>query len=77
MLRVPVYGKIDRPTVTLHGENDADNFPETSADKERFFANGYERRVLPKVGNFVPREAPDAIVITIRQLLSTKVDRGA
>jgi len=36
--------------------------PTISADvggQERFFANGYERRVLPVVGHFIPREAPD------------------
>jgi pimeloyl-ACP methyl ester carboxylesterase len=58
------------PTVMLQGAEDADNFPETSEGKERFFASTYERRVLPGVGHFIPREAPDAVLAAIRQLLS-------
>jgi len=56
------------PTVMLHGENDADNFPETSEGKERFFVAGYERRLLPGVGHFIPREAPSEVLAAIRQL---------
>jgi pimeloyl-ACP methyl ester carboxylesterase len=54
----------------LQGADDADNFPETSEGKERFFAGSYERRVLPSVGHFIPREAPDEVLSAIRQLSS-------
>ncbi|RWL81364.1 MAG: alpha/beta hydrolase [Mesorhizobium sp.] len=62
------------PTVMLQGADDADNFPETSEGKERFFVNPYQIRVLRGVGHFIPREAPDEVLIAIRQLLS---DTGA
>jgi pimeloyl-ACP methyl ester carboxylesterase len=55
-------------TVMLQGENDADNFPETSANKEKFFVNGYERRVLPGVGHFIPREAPEDVIRAFGEL---------
>ncbi len=60
------------PTVMLHGANDSDNLAETSEGKERFFANGYERRVLPDVGHFIPREAPAEVLTAIRELLSAR-----
>ena len=58
------------PTIVLHGENDRDNFAHTSAGKEAYFANQYERAVLPGVGHFVPREAPDRVLAAVRHLLS-------
>ncbi|MCA1452383.1 alpha/beta hydrolase [Bradyrhizobium sp. BRP22] len=61
---------IQVPTVMMHGSDDADNLAETSEGKERFFASSYERRVLPGVGHFIPREAPDEVITAIRQLLS-------
>lgn len=62
--------KIAVPTVMLHGAEDRDNFPETSAGKEEFFLGGYERTVLPGIGHFLPREAPDEVVAAVRNLLS-------
>ncbi|CDN57898.1 Putative hydrolase (plasmid) [Neorhizobium galegae bv. officinalis bv. officinalis str. HAMBI 1141] len=58
------------PTIMLQGADDADNFPETSEDKEQYFASSYQRVVLPGVGHFIPREAPHAVLTAIRQLLS-------
>ncbi|SEK05539.1 alpha/beta fold hydrolase [Paraburkholderia diazotrophica] len=46
-------------TIMLQGAEDGDNMPVTSENKERYFSGGYERRLLPGVGHFVPREAPD------------------
>jgi pimeloyl-ACP methyl ester carboxylesterase len=66
---------IQVPTVMLQGADDADNFPETSADKDRFFINGYERRTLPGVGHFIPREAPEEVLSAIRQLSSKTTAR--
>lgn len=60
---------IQIPTVLLHGQDDADNLPETSEGKDTFFLSGYQRRVLPGVGHFIPREAPDKVLAAIRQLL--------
>jgi hypothetical protein len=58
----------DDMTSSCNGEDDRDNFPETSADKERFFTNGYERTLLPTVGHSLPREAPDAVVYAALRL---------
>jgi pimeloyl-ACP methyl ester carboxylesterase len=49
------------PTLVLHGDADACNNPLTSADKEQFFADRYERKLLPGVGHFPQREAPDTV----------------
>jgi pimeloyl-ACP methyl ester carboxylesterase len=46
------------PTTMLHGEDDRDNFPETSTGREVFFTSRYDRILLPNVGHFVPREGP-------------------
>ena len=37
------------------------NDPLTSADKERYFTSRYERKLLPGVGHFPQREAPDIV----------------
>lgn len=57
------------PTLVLHGEDDADNAVSTTAGKEHLFTGWYERTVLPGVGHFVPREAPDAVVSAIHRAL--------
>ncbi|WP_225769951.1 alpha/beta fold hydrolase [Inquilinus sp. Marseille-Q2685] len=67
LARTPQIGV---PTIMLHGARDGDNLPDTSAGKEAFFGNGYERRVLDGVGHFVPREAPGEVVAAVRRLLS-------
>ena len=55
------------PTLVLHGSEDADNFPETTEGKDRYFTGTYTRRVLPGVGHFVPREAPHDTAVAIRE----------
>jgi pimeloyl-ACP methyl ester carboxylesterase len=59
------------PTLVLHGDADACNDPATSADKDRFFAAAYERRLLEGVGHFPQREAPDAVADAIIGWLRT------
>ena len=64
----PAYAELERelaktprvqvPTLVLHGANDADNLPSTSAGKDHLFAAEYERVVFDDVGHFLPREAP-------------------
>jgi len=49
------------PTLVLHGDADACNDPLTSADKERYFTNRYERKLLPALGHFPQREAADIV----------------
>ena len=57
--------KISVPTLVLHGELDGASLVASSAGKEQYFTGPYERRVLPGVGHYVPREAPEAIVAAI------------
>jgi pimeloyl-ACP methyl ester carboxylesterase len=54
--------------VVLHGERDGDNLAETTEGKEELFAGPYERRTLPGVGHFPPREAPEATARAILHL---------
>ena len=55
-------------TIVLHGEADAATLPEASAGQEQFFTGPYQRRTLPGVGHFVPREAPAAVADSILAL---------
>jgi pimeloyl-ACP methyl ester carboxylesterase len=56
------------PTIVLHGEADGVGPPAQSAGHARHFTARYERRVIPVVGHFLPREAPQAVVEAIREL---------
>jgi pimeloyl-ACP methyl ester carboxylesterase len=56
------------PTIMLQGADDGDNLPVTSEGKEKYFTGGYERRLLPDVGHFVPREAPQAFADAIVEM---------
>jgi pimeloyl-ACP methyl ester carboxylesterase len=53
---------LDVPTLVLHGEEDGVNDPRTSAGKEIYFRGGYLRHVLPGVGHFPQREAPQQVL---------------
>jgi pimeloyl-ACP methyl ester carboxylesterase len=63
---------ISIPTLVLHGEEDQDNFAETSAGKEPYFQGGYRRQTLANVGHFVPREAPELVANTVLKELDVK-----
>jgi len=52
---------ISVPTLVIHGGADWCNDPSTSANREKFFSERYERMVLAGVGHFPSREAPDAV----------------
>lgn len=56
-------------TLVLHGEADGVNPPAASAGKERYFSGRYERRLLPGVGHFPPREAPQAVAAELLRFL--------
>jgi pimeloyl-ACP methyl ester carboxylesterase len=56
---------ISVPTTVLHGEQDGAALVASSEGKEKFFTGPYQRHVLPGVGHYVPREAPEAIVAAI------------
>lgn len=53
---------IQVPATVLHGGADGATLPETSAHKEAFFLKEYDRIVLPGVGHFIQREAPQAVL---------------
>jgi len=55
------------PTTVLHGELDGASLVASSEGKEQYFSGPYERRVLPGVGHYVPREAPGAIVAAVTE----------
>jgi pimeloyl-ACP methyl ester carboxylesterase len=61
--------KIGTATIVLHGAEDHANLPETTAGQDAYFLGHYERRLLPGVGHFVPREAPEATAAAIKALL--------
>ena len=60
--RLKPQPKISVPTTVLHGELDGASLVASSEGKEQYFTGRYERRVLPGVGHYIPREAPSAIV---------------
>jgi hypothetical protein len=60
-------------TIMLQGAEDRDNMPVTSENKERYFSDGYERRLLPGIGHFVPREAPDVFADAICAIAERRV----
>ncbi|KGM32497.1 alpha/beta fold hydrolase [Inquilinus limosus] len=64
--------EIGVPTLVLHGGSDPCNDPSTSAGKERFFRGRYERDVLPGIGHFPQREAPNAVAEAILQFLAAE-----
>ncbi len=57
------------PTLVIHGGVDMCNPPETSANKEKWFAGPYRREVLPGIGHFPPREAPDDVARLLLEFL--------
>ena len=61
---------IDVPTLLIHGGDDRCVAAATSESKERNFTAGYERRVIPGIGHFPTREAPDAVGDLIVHFLS-------
>ena len=56
---------ISVPTTVLHGELDGAALVASSEGKEQYFSGPYERRVLPGVGHYITREAPDAVVAAV------------
>jgi pimeloyl-ACP methyl ester carboxylesterase len=52
---------ISVPTIMIHGGSDAATLPESTEGKEKYFTGGYARHVIPDVGHFPTREAPEAV----------------
>jgi pimeloyl-ACP methyl ester carboxylesterase len=66
LLPAPV---LSLPTLVLHGAADPCNEPATSAGKEAFFSGPYRRELLPAVGHFPQREAPEAVAKALLDFL--------
>ncbi|MGA9869081.1 MAG: alpha/beta hydrolase [Acetobacteraceae bacterium] len=66
--RLAALPPISVPTVNLHGAADGVSPAEGSERHARHFTGFYERRVVPVAGHFLPREAPEAIVESLRTL---------
>ena len=66
----PSYADLDRlvtgaesistPTLMIQGGSDAVTLAATTEGKDQYFTGGYTRHVLPGVGHFPTREAPEA-----------------
>jgi pimeloyl-ACP methyl ester carboxylesterase len=56
------------PTIVLHGEADGVGPAAGSEGHAGHFTNSYERRVIPVAGHFLPREAPEVVVVAIKEL---------
>ncbi len=61
---------LDVPTLVLHGGADGVNAPQSSEGKESYFRGRYERHVLPGVGHFPQREAPEVVAGALIRFLS-------
>jgi pimeloyl-ACP methyl ester carboxylesterase len=57
------------PTVILHGGDDTVGSPRRSENELSRFPAGTERRVVPGVGHFMPREEPKAVVDALLKVL--------
>jgi pimeloyl-ACP methyl ester carboxylesterase len=61
--------RITVPTIVLHGECDGVHPPGLSEGQQKLFSAHYERRVIPLAGHLFPREAPEAVIGAIRELI--------
>ena len=59
--RVTATETLAVPTLMLQGELDGTVLAASTEGKERYFTAGYTRQVLPGVGHFPSREAPEAV----------------
>ncbi|CAH2599506.1 Alpha/beta hydrolase [Rhodovastum atsumiense] len=66
--RLAARPRITVPTVVLEGAADG-AMPPTAEDRHApMFTASYRREVLPRVGHFLPREAPEAVVAAVGSL---------
>ena len=61
---------IDAPTIVLHGEADGVGPAAGSEGHARHFTGSYQRRLIGVAGHFLPREAPEAVVAAIKELVA-------
>jgi len=58
------------PAINLVGTGSGLNTPDAGDRHATHFTGAYERRLLPGVGHFVPREAPEAVAQAVLDLLA-------
>jgi pimeloyl-ACP methyl ester carboxylesterase len=68
--RLAARPEIAAPTIVLHGACDGVDPPEGSERAARHFTGRYERRVVPVAGHFLPREAPEAVIEAVLELIA-------
>jgi len=68
--RIEATGALQVPTLMVIGEEDRADYPESSAGAERWFPLGLRRVILPGVGHFPAREAPEAVAQEIQGFAS-------
>jgi pimeloyl-ACP methyl ester carboxylesterase len=61
---------ISTPTLVLHGAEDGVAPAARSQHHDRYFTGLYQRIVIPVVGHFLPREAPQTVVSGVLELLA-------
>jgi pimeloyl-ACP methyl ester carboxylesterase len=61
---------IEVSTIALQGEADGIGATAAADRHAQHFAGRYERRLIPRAGHFLPREAAGAIVEAVRDLLA-------
>jgi len=67
--RLATRPPITVPTVVMHGADDTVGPPGRSEGELAMFPPGTERRIVPGVGHFMPREKPAAVIEALRALL--------
>ena len=73
------YGELDRrinaaqsisvSTLMIQGGSDAVSLPEATDGKDKYFTGGYARHVIPGVGHFPTREAPEVVSKLVLEFL--------
>ena len=63
---------ISVPTLVIHGEDDRCVDATQSEGKDRYFTGVYQRQVIPGVGHFPTREAPQITAMLIGSFLSAR-----
>lgn len=69
--RLAAQPPITVPTIVLHGAEDGVDPPANSEGCERHFTGPFRRDVVPGVGHFMPREAPQPWVESLVSLAAT------
>jgi len=70
--RLAAQPPITVPSIVLHGAEDGVGPAAQSEAAHRRFTGPYERRVIPVAGHMLPREAPEAVVTAVRDLVAMR-----